>query len=65
MDAIPDSLLSSLDTIGIKAITFGLVDPMGSPKYVKGIASFLQSKIFASSQALSSEMLIGTMEDLL
>ena len=32
MEAMPDSLVSSLDTMGIKSATLGLVDPIGSPR---------------------------------
>jgi hypothetical protein len=46
-DEIPDSLLSSLETIGIGSAREGLVVPRGSPKYANGRDSTLQSKVLA------------------
>lgn len=57
--------LSSLVTIRIRQSTLGLVVPIGSLKYVKGIVSFLESSMAARSLVLFSLMLIGTCDDLL
>lgn len=60
-----DSLLSNLDTTGIKSSTFGLVDPIGYPRYVKCMVSILHPIVFANFVALASLMLMGTRDDLL
>jgi hypothetical protein len=41
-----------------------LVVPIGSPKYVNGIDSFLHQNKAASSLHLSSEIFIRTIDDL-
>jgi hypothetical protein len=44
---MPQSLLSTLETMGRKYSKVGLVIPRGSPRYVKGKLSVLQFKVFA------------------
>lgn len=65
IEEMPDSLTSNLDTMGMRSSTEGLMVPIGSPRYVKGMDSFLQTKTVASSLAFSSLRLIGTNADLL
>jgi hypothetical protein len=44
---IPDSLLSSLETNGIRSATLGLVVPNGRPRYVNARLSTLHPKSLA------------------
>jgi hypothetical protein len=53
MDEIPESLLSNLETSGIKSSTEGLVVPRGSPRYVNGKLSREHPNIAASAYAAS------------
>jgi hypothetical protein len=53
IDEIPDSVLSNLDTGGIRSSTEGLVVPKGRPKYVTGRLSTLQPKYVARFSASS------------
>jgi hypothetical protein len=48
-EEMPDSLLSNLETNGIRSLTDGLVVPRGSPKYVKGKLSTLHPKDCANA----------------
>jgi hypothetical protein len=50
-DEMPDSLLSNLETNGIRSLTDGLVVPRGRPKYVKGKLSTLHPKDWANTWA--------------
>ena len=63
--AIPDSLTSNLDTMGIKSSIFGLVEPIGKPRYVKCMLYFLHPSMLASCRALSSVMSIVKRDELL
>jgi hypothetical protein len=60
MDEILESLLSNLETRGIKSSTEGLVVPRGSPRYVNGKLSREHPNIAASAYAASRLILIGT-----
>jgi hypothetical protein len=46
-DEIPDNLLSSLETKGIRSATDGPVVPKGKPRYVKGRISTLHPNTLA------------------
>jgi hypothetical protein len=59
-DEIPDNFLSSLDTMGIKSATDGLVVPNERPRYVNGRLSVLRPKMVAKEFAWDMSMLIGT-----
>jgi hypothetical protein len=54
--------LSTLCARYIRSSIFGLVVPIGSPRYVKGKLSVLHPKTLASTWHLSDEILIGAIE---
>jgi hypothetical protein len=55
-----ETLLSIMSIKGSISITVGLVVPIGRHKYVNGMNTTAQTKILASSKALCSEILSGT-----
>jgi hypothetical protein len=46
-----NNLLSTLSIIGARSSIFGLVVPMGKPRYVKGIDPISHPKVFPISSA--------------
>ena len=64
IDSVEVSLLSMLQTIGIRSWIEGLDVPRGSPRYMKGIFPIVQPTICAISLLKSSSQFIGIKVDL-
>jgi hypothetical protein len=58
-----NNLLSTLSIIGARSSIFGLVVPMGKPRYVKGTDPISHQKVFARRTIFSGGTLIGYIWD--
>ena len=63
-DNVEVSLLSILQTMGIRSWTEGFEVPSGNPRYVNGILPIVHPKIAARSVLRASSQLIGIKVDL-